>query len=284
MIAKELYKYLDDCFIKPGISDDWFSYMPELEPFFCDSFIETSMGVACDFTETIQHVYTAVFPSEKILRKVLSDNEEAMLFVHHASNWDLKKDPKAFGFHTMDATLLEMMREKQISIYCLHAPLDNYSEYSTSKTLADTLDIEIIRPFANFSGAACGIIGKTNCKTVYELQKKYANVVGHETKLYPYGDSKILDSTVAVCAGGGMQTFVIQELIENNIKNLITGLTLKNDWSTAAHELAATNRINIFGGTHYSSEKFACIAMCKFFEQSGLSTEFIEDEPCFVDM
>jgi len=180
--------------------------------------------------------------------------------------------------------LLEQMKKKRISIYCLHHPLDNYSEYSTSKTLADALEIEIIKPFAHFSGAACGVLGKTKYNTVQELQKKYTGVVGHKTKLYQHGDEEILHNRVAVCAGGGMQTFVIQELIENNIKSLITGITLKNDWSAAAYELAEKNRINIFGGTHYSSEKFACISICKYFEKLDLPAEFIEDEPCFEDM
>ena len=284
MKAKELYDSLDDYFIKPGMSDDWFQYMPELEPFLCDNFKERNMGLACDFTETIHKVYTAVFPSENVLRKVLNSSEEAMLFVHHASSWDLKKDPKAFGFYNMDASQLEMMREKRISMYCLHFPLDHYSDFSTSKTLADALDIEVIRPFAHFSGADCGIIGKANCDTVHELQRKYSEAVGHATKLYQYGDSEIPNRTVAVCAGGGMQTFVLQELIENNIRDLITGITLKNDWSVAAHELAANNRINIFGGTHYSNEKFACMAMCTYFKNMGIPAEFVEDEPCFEDM
>jgi putative NIF3 family GTP cyclohydrolase 1 type 2 len=162
--------------------------------------------------------------------------------------------------------------------------LDNYSEYSTSKTLADALDIGIIRPFAYYCGAVCGVIGKTACITVGELQRKYSEAVGHETKLYPYGDNEILNGTVAVCAGGGNQAFVIQELIDGNVRVLITGVTLKNDRSAEAHELAANNRINIIGGTHYSTEKFACMAMCGFFEKAGLPAEYIEDEPCLEDL
>ena len=49
MKVKELYDNQDDYFIKPGISDDGFQYMPELEPFLCENFKERSMGLACDF-------------------------------------------------------------------------------------------------------------------------------------------------------------------------------------------------------------------------------------------
>jgi len=282
MLAKEIYTNLDSNFIKPDITDEFYQYMTELEPFFCDNFKERSMGLVCDFTETINHVFTAVFPTEKVIRKMLENSEKAMLFTHHACNWDLKKSP--IGFYNMDAALLHKLREKQISIYCLHAPLDNYSEYSTSKTLADALDIEIIRPFVDYCGTLCGVIGKTKCQTVSELQNKYSEAVGHETKLYQYGDNEIHNGAVAVVAGGGNQTFVLQDLVENNINSLVTGITLKNDVFAEAHEFAEKNRINIFGGTHYSSEKFACIAMCKYFEKLGLPAEFIEDEPCVEDM
>jgi len=37
MVAKDLYDHLDNDFIKPELSDDWFRYMSELEPFICDS-------------------------------------------------------------------------------------------------------------------------------------------------------------------------------------------------------------------------------------------------------
>jgi len=282
MLAKEIYTNLDSYFIKPEIKDEFYQYMTELAPFLCNNFKKRSMGLVCDFTETIDRVFTAVFPTEKVFRKILEDNEKAMLFTHHACNWDLKKSP--VGFYNMDASLLEKLRDKQISIYCLHHPLDNYSDYSTSKTLTDVLDIEAIRPFVNFSGAVCGVIGIAKVQTVGELQKKYSEAVGHATKLYPYGADEIRNGIVAVVAGGGNQTFVLQDLVDNQINSLVTGITLKNDVSAEAHEFAERNKINVLGGTHYSSEKFACIAMCKFFEQSGLRAEFIEDEPCFEDM
>jgi len=282
MLAKEVYTRLDGDFIKPEITDDWYRYMSELEHFICDNFKKRDMGLVCDFTETINRVYTAVFPSESVLRRILKDEGNAMLFLHHASIWDLKKSP--VGFYLMDPSLLAMLKKKNVSLYCLHHPLDNFSEYSTSTTLAHALGIDIVRPFANYSGAACGVIGTTECKTVHELQGKYSEAVRHETKLYQYGGSEIPGNMVAVCAGGGNQSFVIQELMQNGITALITGITLKNESSAEAHELASSNRINVFGGTHYSSEKFACIAMCDYFAKLGLPAVFIEDVPCYEDM
>ena len=42
--------------------------------------------------------------------------------------------------------------------------------------------------------------------------------------------------------------------------------------------------LNLIGGTHYSSEKFACMAVCEYFSKLGLQAEFVEDIPCFEDL
>jgi len=62
MIAKEIYTSLDSYFIKPEITDEFYQYMTELAPFLCDNFKKRSMGLVCDFTETVDRVFTAVFP------------------------------------------------------------------------------------------------------------------------------------------------------------------------------------------------------------------------------
>ena len=107
---------------------------------------------------------------------------------------------------------------------------------------------------------------------------------GHKTKLYQNGEPSIEDGIIGLCAGGGNQVFVIEELLENNVKTLLTGVTLNNDFFAEAHNLGEKHKINIIGGTHYSTEKFACIAMVNYFVRIGLSAEFIDDVPCLEDL
>jgi hypothetical protein len=38
------------------------------------------------------------------------------------------------------------------------------------------------------------------------------------------------------------------------------------------------------GGTHYTTEKPACLAMCDYFQKLGLPAEFIEGEPVMEDL
>ena len=281
MKATDLYSRLEQNFVKPGMTDDWYKYMPELDEYLCDNFKQRSIGLMCDFAEEINKVYTAVFPSNNVINKILADGvHDAMLFVHHASDWDLAKIPGK-AFHNVPTKLLEKLKEQRISLFCFHTPLDAFSEYSTSKTLADTLGITVEKPFHQYEGALVGVVGTTDCKDINELNTRYSQLVGHETKLYQYGNSTI--TKIGVVAGGGCDVAVMKDMAENGLDVLVTGIG-RDVRTTEPHDLAKVHNINILGGTHYSSEKFACIAMCSYFAKLGLAVEFVNGEPCMVDL
>lgn len=281
MEAEILYDRLEKDFISGVLTDSWAEYMAPVYDFLTENFKARSMGLVCDFAEEITKVYSAVFPTDKILQQIIdSGTTDAMLFVHHPSIWDIRTTPV---FKQMNPALVKKLQERRISIYNLHVPLDNYSEYSTSKTLADALDIEVIKPFIPYRGGLAGVIGKTECKTVEELNDVFSKAVGHKTKLYLYGDSAI-NGNIGIAAGGGNAIETVNELIDNNIKVLITGITVNNDISSEVHRCEKANGINVLGGTHYSTEKFACIKMCSYFENLGLKSEFMHGEPVFEDM
>ncbi|MCL2671643.1 MAG: Nif3-like dinuclear metal center hexameric protein [Clostridiales bacterium] len=285
MKAAALYGQLEKDFVQPGITEDWYLYgMSEIAQYICDNFKQRSMGLLCDFADEIHKVYTAVFPSDLVLRKIAEDNVmDAMLFLHHPQDWALNREPNK-AFYQMNSELLERLRKNRVSLYNFHYPLDNYGPYSTSVTLTNALGIAVKRPFAASDGALCGVIGITDCKDIYALQAKYAQAVGHETKLYAYGDGAIRRQRVGICAGGGNDVSVVRELIENDINVLITGISLHNARSSEVHSLEQAHGIYLLGGTHYSSEKFACMAMCDYFRKLGLPSEFVPDLPCIEDM
>jgi putative NIF3 family GTP cyclohydrolase 1 type 2 len=288
MKANDLYNQLEKDFVVPGITEDWYEdkskYDASFDEFICDNFKHRSMGLLCDFAKEINKVYTAVFPSDKVMMKILNDKTtDAMLFLHHPLDWDLSKDPNT-AFYQINTEFLNKLRENRVSLFNYHLTLDNYGQYSTGTALANALDITIERPFDLYNGAMCGVIGTTKNNNVHELNDKYSQVVGHKTKLYQYGDKEIINNRVGICAGGGNDVGVVNELIKSGINVLISGLTVNNTYSAAAHKLEEEHRINLIGGTHYSSEKFACMAVCEYFKQLGLQAEFIEDIPCFEDL
>lgn len=282
MRAVDLYAQLERDFIARSLTDTWAKYMGEIEEYLCSNFKERSMGLVCDFTNEVNKVYSAVFPTKEILQRIIDDGvTDAMLFMHHPSIWDIRREK---SFYQMDKEQLKKFKDNRISIYILHVPLDNFSEYSTSKTLADALDIEIEKPFKEYCGALSGVIGKTKCKSVEELQDKFSKSLGHTTSLYSYGDSSIKDGRVAIVAGGGNNKSTVLEMIENKVNVLITGISVNNKDFSEVHELEQKYYINVLGGTHYSTEKFACQEMCRYFKKLGLNSIFIEDQPVYEDM
>ncbi|MBU4293648.1 MAG: Nif3-like dinuclear metal center hexameric protein [Actinobacteria bacterium] len=282
MKATQLYKKLEKDFITPEMSDEWAEYMNSVADFISENFKKRSMGLVCDFATEINKVYTAVFPSREVMQKIIDDGtQNAMLFVHHPSIWDIRKAPEVF--QQIDKELLQQFKERRISIYNLHVPLDNYGEYSTSVTLAKALGIKPEKPFAPYFGALAGVFGKTNSATIQDLKNKFQEAVGHGVSFYNYGENNITEGTVAVVAGGGLDE-TIEEIAQNKVNVLVTGITVKNDHSKKAHEFAEKHRINILGGTHYSTERFACISMVDYFKKNGLPSEFIKDIPGLEDM
>lgn len=282
MKATKLYQHLEKDFIAPEMSDEWAQHMDSVADFLSENFKKRSMGLVCDFATEINKVYTAVFPSKEVMRRILDDGtQDVMLFVHHPSIWDIRKAPEVF--QQMDRELLEQFKKRRISIYNLHVPLDNFGEYSTSVSLAKALGIEPKKAFAPYFGALAGVFGETDCTTVQNLKNKFQEIVGHEVSLYHYGDDKIKNGIVAVVAGGGLGE-TIEEIAQNKVNILVTGIAVKNDYSKKPHEFAEKHKINILGGTHYSTERFACISMVDYFKKMKLPSEFIEDEPVMEDM
>ena len=283
MKAIQLYQQLEKDFITSEMSDKWIEYMDSVADFLCENFKERSMGLVCDFATEINKVYTAVFPSREVMQKILDDGaQDAMLFVHHPAIWDIRKAPEVF--QQMDRELLQQFKDRRISIYNLHVPLDNFGEHSTTVTLAKALGINPDKSFAPYYGALCGVFGLTDVKTVQSLKDKFKEAVGHEVSLYNYGDEKIENQMVAVVAGGGNDIEILEDVHKAGVNTFVTGITAKNEHSQVAHDFAEKNKINILGGTHYSTERFACLSMVDYFKEAGLSSEFIDDQPVMEDM
>lgn len=281
MKAEELYNQLERDFIKEGLSDDWKEEIVTIGDFVTDEYKERSMGLMCDFTKDISAVYTAVFPSKRVMEEVLKKSKgKELLFVHHPVDWDIRKAPDVFI--QIDRELLEKFKEKEIAIYNLHSPLDNYSDYSTSTTLLRAVGATPLETFAPYCGGVCGVFGETKVESVSDLKKETEKAVNHKVSLYPYGDNIIRDGKIAAVGGGGIDC--VNEVFENNVNVLITGITTKSPRYKEYHDFAEANKVNIIGATHYSTEKFACMKMVDYFKEKGLDAEFIEDFPVLEDM
>jgi len=281
MDAKKLYSRLNKTFKLDKYGE--YEWNIVYNKFINENFRKRRNGVLLDNTKEIKYVFTAVFPSDEVLTKILkSRKHDVLLVTHHPMVWDIRKAPNVFT--NINPKLLPKLKERRISIYTLHVPLDKNGKYSTTVNLAKALGIIQEGEFLKYFGVKVGVIGRTKLKTSEQLEDKLASVVEHKTKLWKYGRTGIENGKVALGAGGGNEVSVLQEVVRLKINTYITGITALNDYSRKAHEFAKENKINIIGGTHYSTEKFACISLCDYFENIGIPCEFIEDKPILEDL
>ena len=90
MKATDLYNQLEQDFVKPKIIETWYNEDWKNKEYICDNFKQRSLGLLCDFAGEVNRVYTAVFASDKVLKKILDDGAtDAMLFLHHPLVWEI---------------------------------------------------------------------------------------------------------------------------------------------------------------------------------------------------
>lgn len=283
MKAQELYRQLDVDFEIDRFTDEW--SVEGFGDYVSENFRKRMIGVVLDNAFEIEKIYTAVFPSDEIIKKILQSEEtNVLLFTHHPQIWDLKLAGFPFKYFSPDK--LEKMKAQKISLYALHVPLDNNGEYSTSVSFARALGIQKEKDFAPYFGGMAGVIGQTELETVSELAEKTRTAVGHAVKVFNYGSDEINNQEVAVVAGGGNDVEIITEIAQKGINTYVTGVAAETSYppSIEFHKFAKENKINVISATHYSTEKFACMAMCQYFEKLGLPCEFLSDVPDMFDL
>jgi putative NIF3 family GTP cyclohydrolase 1 type 2 len=284
MKAKALYEKLDKDFDLAHLKDDW-SFI-RFNDYYAPDFRKCFMGTVLDNTTEIKKVYTATFPDRDILEKLLHTGQtDILLFSHHAMGYD--PNIQGFPFYDIPGSYLHRLRQQRISFYVLHAPLDKNGEYSTSVTLARNLDLEIMDEFCEYEGVKVGVICKTPMKNATQLARHVRSRISHEIKLVLHGNEIIREGRVAVAAGGGDVGFVAAELAAQGINLYITGTTRPMPFFEPVmefHRIVLESKINVIGATHYSTEKYACMAMTGYFKKIGVEAEFLEGRYFLLDL
>ena len=110
-------------------------------------------------------------------------------------------------------------------------------------------------------------------------------VVGQVVKLCKYAEDVLSRGRFAIMAGGAKNTQIYEQLRDWGVNTFITGVTNPAvPWVGAIHEAAKASAVNLLGGTHYSTEKFAPMQMCRYFEALGLPSEFLPETPRMTEL
>lgn len=284
MKSEELYETLARDFEIDKFKDDW-SFV-ELNEHINPTFSERYIGVMLDNTDEIRKVYTSVFPDKPVLDKIIGRSETDILFLsHHAMGYD--PNIEGLPFYNIPISYLEQLNRRRISFYVLHIPLDRNGQYSTSVSLAQALQLPIQSEFCEYLGFNLGVVCDTTFQKLVDLVPHVEKGIGHEIRVRQYGDDIIEGGRVAVAAGGGCMDFVARELAALGINTYLTGCTRPIptfEPNVEFHRIAQENGINVVGATHYSTEKYACMAMVEYFARQEIEAEFIAGAPCMEDL
>lgn len=281
MKAEKLYAIIDGDFKVDGIgAEDW--NLDAVSAYVTPSFVRRNEGIMYDFSKEVSKVFTMTFPDPGLIAGILEQGEgNALVFSHHAQNWvsEERDGGPYIAMENLSGELLARMKAENLGLYSLHIPLDNFGPYSTCSRFAEALSVRVLEPCAPYLGAMTGIIGETEMDDVRDLAATIENTLGHRCSLYSYGDPRIKNAKVGIVTGWGLELDVLEEMREKGIQTYITGFTRelpKSEGLTAAHAFAKAHGINLLGTTHYTSEKYACMAMTEYFEHMGIEARFIE--------
>ncbi len=243
------------------------------------AFQERKTGLMFDFGESVNMVYCVTFTTGEALSEILKTADgPAMIFTHHP--FDYHEDER--GLTVMDDRLILELKKRRLCVYAIHAPLDVGQNICVSKSLAKRIGLCDPRPFFPALGGYLGMFGHMGNDSFKEMAKTVGQALNLDTvDLFDNGGKEEL---VAVVAGGGDQTKILKAAIERGCSTYITG-TVVHRWNREAvqkgnqdfHQLARTARVNLIGGTHYTTEKWAVQDIALFLQGKGIRACFIED-------
>lgn len=266
MKAKEIYTRLEEYFIPDQCTD------------------VVKNGIQYDNAEEIEKVYTSTFAAESVINGILDRGQEnILLFTHHPL--PQRKAPD-YRPGEISQSLMMKMKEHKVSLFSYHIPLDRNGVYSPGNNLAKAMDMRPYEEFYFQNNVFMGILCNSYFASVNEVKERLEKVIGHRAKLYSYGEPSLISGRTAIMAGGASNPDIYEYLTGKGVNTFITGVTnpQKADWVNKIHEKAKQYRVNLIGGTHCSTEKFACIAMTDFFREMGLEAEFIDEETDLNDL
>jgi putative NIF3 family GTP cyclohydrolase 1 type 2 len=278
---------LDAYFRVPEVqTDDWAPIFEILypEPYWRD-YAEPSYegrwnGLMVRGSDEVVRAASCVFPSDEIVAGL---EPSTFLFAEHAID-----DAEGDVFTPLARETFELMRERRISFYNAHAPLDQHPEVSPSRLIAAALGIEDFEeyfPIAPEIPGGAAVIGEADL-SVDQVAEWLQTLLGPEIPVIVAARVRDRAGRVAVVAGGGAQREILEESLVRGCETYVTGNALSPcpipevQVSIAAFRaLASEAGVSVVDGTHYGTEKPPQLAMAAWFRARGVPAEFVAGRP-----
>jgi putative NIF3 family GTP cyclohydrolase 1 type 2 len=250
------------------------------------TFLQSFHGLMILGSPNVERIYSAVFLSDEIVAKVAARGaKNALLICHHP----LAMETSNRGFLPLSEASFATVRERGVSVYILHTPLDVHVEISTSGALARELGVEPLGRYDGVPGGLAGVYGRLPAPTALDvLVQSVREVSGvpdvHFVPVRPNAQA------IAVLGGGtdvrGIQEAkalgcdaVVTGTYHNQVQNEI-GRRYRQEFDRFRDALA----ISLIECSHYASEAVVmrhdladlCAALF------GIGCEFVpQDDPWY---
>ena len=230
----------------------------ENEEFVYPDFLGRKTGLMVKGSETVRKVFTAVFVTDNVVRKV-SAEENGVLFTHHQFNY--YEDER--GLQPIAPGSLDTLIRSDNSVYVAHASLDTHKKYGTSLSLAKLIGVQVDQFFYDYFGAPTALIGHIARMSIDDfanhIQKRLRrpSLTVHSTNpllnasLYWLGRGTCLKSSSMLMTMGATRCSLAQSSIDgeslssrSSTRSFTTLTTLSNLTWWAAH-------ISVRRGLHY---------------------------------
>jgi putative NIF3 family GTP cyclohydrolase 1 type 2 len=260
----------------PGVyADARIAIEDHLEPGFLESF----HGLMVRNSQSVNVIRSIVFLSKEIVDAVLDRGErDVLLITHHP----LVMETSDRGFLALPERCFARMRERAISVYALHTPLDVHDTVSTSRALARELEVEELGTFYQGAGGYAGLHGLFPAPLHFkDLLDRVAAVSG-VSDIHSIRHHDVVQ-TVGIIAGGTGVPGIL-EAVDLGCDVLVTG-TYHNQVQTEIGQryrdefeaVRESLEISLVECSHYASEAVVMrtdvVALCT--ERFGIDCEFI---------
>ncbi|MEW5571362.1 Nif3-like dinuclear metal center hexameric protein [Rossellomorea marisflavi] len=266
-----------------SVSFDW-------EAAFEEEFTSYFNGLMIRGASEVEQVFLAVFPTDHVLERFIKEGKPGdLLFMHHPLLMECG-DPQGKwgrGFIPIQPGLLEQLKEKQLSVYTCHIPLDYHPTLGTSAAMAASLGMTVTDGFlANDRGEHLILIGEIDEIDSPELKETLQSVFS-----IPYvdceGPSREKIRKIAVVAGCGDKVEWMEEVEKKGVQAYITGeihCHIDSEYGRGRFSkmmaYASGTGMSLIGVSHAASEYLVKKTLMKdWFEQNmGLNTTLLPQE------
>lgn len=236
-----------------------FDWAQAFEPKFSELF----NGLMLRGQENVSTVFLAVFPTNEVLKAFIESAKPGdLLFMHHPLLMECgdPQGPWGRGFVPIEPSLLNELKQKELSVYTCHVPMDYNKELGTTAAICEALNATRVDDFYSDERGSVGAICELDEMPTDQLIKRCEEIFD-----LPYLDFEGLQhqniKRIAIVAGCGDVVNVMKEAEEKGAQAYITGeihCRVDNDYGRMRFEkmmdYVKTTTMSLIGVSHSASE------------------------------